>query len=86
MAAPKTVVDAEQANTAPAAASPGPAAPAAKPARVVRFWKGFSPFEPIKLPNGREIVFGRESYATADEKLIELLKAVAKDYNILVQE
>lgn len=81
--AAKAVVAPEVAVTQPPA--PSPAAPAEPPKKVVTFWKVMNPFEKIVFKDGTDLVFGRTSFSTADEQLIQKINEVAQRYGILVQ-
>ncbi|MEI6196618.1 MAG: hypothetical protein WCS42_20060 [Verrucomicrobiota bacterium] len=83
MAEAKQVVAALDAvNKAPAA--PTVSEPVA-PKKVTVFWKTMNPFEKIVFPDKTELVFGRQTFATADEALTKKLLSVASRYGIIPQ-
>ncbi len=83
MADAKQVVPPQVAtNQAPAVPTvPEPVAPK----KVAVFWKKSNPFEKIVFADKSELVFGRQSFATADEALTKNILSVAARYGILQQ-
>lgn len=54
--------------------------------KVVVFWKKISPFEKITFKDGSTFIFGRQTFATADQVLANKIKQVADQYGIFVQK